>query len=70
MLSVLTFASGRMLKYPINENIFMPAYTASKMSHTAPSLEKQQKDFAAFAAKLKAVKRITTDEPGKINAPA
>lgn len=55
MLSVLTYASGRTLKRPVDMDVFMPHYLDAPKKTVNKSLEQQRDEFAAFAAKLKAV---------------
>ena len=55
MLSVLTYASGRTLKRPVDVDTFMPKYIDAPKRTSTPSLEQQQAEFSAFASKLKSV---------------
>ena len=53
MLSVLTYASGRTLKRPVDAEVFMPTYLDIPRPTVNKSLEQQQAEFAAFNKKLK-----------------
>lgn len=55
MLSVLTYSNGRTLKRPVEAEKFMPRYIEDTSLPVNKSLERQQQEFAAFAAKLKAI---------------
>jgi len=55
LISVLTFMEGRQLKQPLKESRFIPDYLGTRTRSHEPTLEEQQRDFAAFHSKLKAI---------------
>jgi len=59
MLSVLTYMSGRTLKNPTPESVFMPDYLQQRTAAKVIKDPLQRDDYAAFAAKLKAAQGQT-----------
>jgi hypothetical protein len=61
LASFLSYAEGRKLKHPIKESALIPDYLGKRVtvSGASISLEEQQKEFSAFAAKLKSMAGVS-----------
>jgi len=58
LISNLTYIEGRQLKQPMKINNLIPDYLGIRENiSNNKTLEEQQKEFSAFAAKLKAMSK-------------